>query len=198
MLRDAHLAVQALALAASVMIVLGALPLIAVAVRQARQAPSLRRAVVLPFVPVVVFALLTAGFVVLAHADGSHHASGSPHPAALGYGAAVVWAVASLGCGVACVLACRAALFATPLPPERLRAALAAATFVTALMLAITAAAALYGVALAADASQLAGAPTGPFGLITTANAVLGQVVVMMAAGALAATTTLRGWRALH
>ena len=192
LLRDAHLAVQGLAVIASAAVVLGALPLIAAAVAHARREPGLRRALLLPFVPVVVFALLTAGFVALAHAYGADH------PAGVGYGAAVLWIIAGLACGVGCVLACRAALFATPLSPALLRAAFGCGALVTALMLAIAAAAAIYGVALAADASQLAGAPNGPFGLLSTATSLVVQLVVMGAAGGLAVTSTMRGRQGLH
>ena len=60
------------------------------------------------------------------------------------------------------------------------------------------AAAAIYGVALAADASQLAGAPNGPFGLLSTATSLVVQLVVMGAAGGLAVTSTMRGRQGLH
>ena len=57
---------------------------------------------------------------------------------------------------------------------------------------------ALYGVTLAADASQLAGAPNGPFGLLSTATSLVVQLVVMGAAGGLAVTSTMRGRQGLH
>jgi hypothetical protein len=110
--------------------------------------------------------------------------------------AAVVWGVAGLACGTACVRACRAALFATPVSPPRLRAALAAGTVVTGAMLAIAAATAVYAFALAAHAPPLAAEANGPFGLLSVTASLIVQVVVMAGAGVLAAVTTVRGWRA--
>lgn len=188
LLGNAHLAVQALALIASAAVVLGALPLIASAVAQARRDPSRWRAVVLPLVPVAVFVLLTAVVIAISHASGPNGSSAGP-------GIAVAWGIAGLACGTACVLACRAALFATPAQPARLRAALAAATIVTFAMVAIAAATAIYAIVLSADASQLAGDSNGPFGLLSVSASLIVQVVVMVAAGALALTTTIRGWR---
>jgi hypothetical protein len=188
LLRDAHLTVQALALIASGAVVLGALPLIASAITQAWRDPTRRRAVVLPFVPVAVFVLLTAVVIAIAHANG-------PNGSSAGNGIAVAWGIAGLACGTACVLACRAALFATPAPSAFLRAALAAATIVTIAMVTIAAATAIYAIVLSADASQLAGDSNGPFGLLSVSASLIVQVVVMVAAGALALTTTIRGWR---
>ncbi len=190
LLRDAHLAVQAVAVIASAAVVVGALPLIAAAVAQAHREPSRRRAVLLPLIPMVVFLLITGAFVALAHAYGPDHSTG------VGHGAAVVWGIAGIGCGVTCVLACRAALFATPTPASRLRVALLAGTLVTLAMVAIAAATATCAIALSLDASELAGEPNGPFGLLSVSASLILQVIVMLAAGALAATATVRGWRA--
>jgi len=60
LLGDAHLAVQALAIGASGAVVLGALPLIAAALAQARRQPRLRMVLMLPILAVLVFAVLTA------------------------------------------------------------------------------------------------------------------------------------------
>ena len=80
---------------------------------------------------------------------------------------AIVWGIVGLACGTTCVLACRAALFSTPVPAARLRVALAAGTLVTLAMLVIAVAIAIYAIALAADASHLAGAPNGPFQVLS-------------------------------
>jgi uncharacterized membrane protein YidH (DUF202 family) len=189
LMRDAHLAVQALAMIASATVVLGALPLILAALRHARHEPSMRRKIVLPFLPLIAFGGVTAAAVAVAHAQAPNHSS------AAGYGMAIVWGLAALACGATCVLGCRAALFATPLRPARLRTALAGATVVTIAMLAIAAAAAIYAVALTLDASQLGGEPNGPFGLLSTTASLILQVIVMVAAGALAAVASRRGWR---
>ena len=47
-----------------------------------------------------------------------------------GSGVALVWGIAGLVCGLTCVLACRAALFATPVAPAWLCGALVACTIV--------------------------------------------------------------------
>jgi hypothetical protein len=183
LLRDAHLAVQAAALVASAAVILGALPLIVAAVAQARREPALRRAVALPFLPVLLFGAVTAGVIALAHDSAG------------GSGLALVWGIAGLAAGCSCVLACRAVLFATPVGPTRLRAALAAGTLVTLAMLTIAAATAVYAIALTADAVNLAAAPNGPFGALSTRASLIVQLVVMLGAGALATVATVRAWR---
>jgi hypothetical protein len=188
LLRDAHLAVQAVALIASAAVVLGALPLILAALAQARREPALRRTVALPLLPVLGFGVLTAAVIAIAHAQGR---SGSGAAS----GVAIVWGIAGLACGATCVLGCRRALFATPPAAARLRAALAAGTLVTLAMLAIAAATAVYAIALAADASHLAAAPNGPFQVLSVTVSLILQVAVMAGAGALASIATVRAWR---
>jgi hypothetical protein len=183
LLRDAHVAVQAVALIASAAVVLGALPLILAALGRARRDPSFRGTVALPFLPILVFGVLTAVVVVLAH----NSAGGS--------GMAVVWGIAGLACGVACVLACRRALFATPASTAGLRTALVAGTIVAVAMLAIAAATAVYAIALTADASRVAAEPNGPFQVLSVTASLIVQLVVMLAAGALATVATIRAWR---
>jgi hypothetical protein len=183
LLRDVHLAVQALALIASAAVVLGALPLILSALARARRDPSLRRTVARPLLPVLVFGALTAAVIALAHASGA------------GSGIALAWGIAGLACAVTCVLGCRTALFATPVAPARLRAALAAGTLVALAMLAIALATAVYAIALIADASHLAAGGNGPFQVLSVTASLIVQVVVMVGAGVHATVATLRGWR---
>ncbi|MGN6867635.1 MAG: hypothetical protein ACTHMY_04435 [Solirubrobacteraceae bacterium] len=183
LLRDAHVAVQAVALIASAAVVLGALPLILSALGQARRDPSLRRTVALPFLPILAFGVLTAVVIALAH----NSAGGS--------GIAVVWGVAALACGTTCVLACRAALFSTPASATRLRAALAAGTLVIVAMLAIAVATAVYAIALTVDVSHVAAEPNGPFQVLSVTASLIVQLLVMAGAGALATVATVRAWR---
>jgi hypothetical protein len=183
LLRDAHVAVQAVALIASAAVVLGAMPLIIAAFGRARRDPSFRGTAALPFLPLVVFGGLTAVVVAMAH----NSAGGS--------GIAVVWGIAGLVCGTTCVLACRRALFATPAGAAGLRTALAAGTVVTVAMLVIAAATALYTVALSADVSRVAAEPNGPFQLLSVTASLIVQLVVMVGAGALASVATVRAWR---
>ena len=190
LLRDAHLAVQALALIASAAVVLGALPLIVRALARARKDPALRRRVTLASLPLIVFGALTAAVIAIAHTQGPNQTSN------VGSGIATLWGIAGLACATTCVLGCRAALFSTPVPAARLRAALAAGTLVTLAMLAIALATAVYAIALAADASHLAAEPNGPFQVMSVTASLIVQFIVMAAAGVLAATATRRGWRA--
>jgi hypothetical protein len=189
LLRDAHLAVQAVALAASAAVILGALPLIVAAIAQARREPRLWRTVALPLVPIVVFGVLTAVVIAIAHSRLPNH------PSTAGSGIAIVWGLAGLACGATCVLACRRALFATPAATAGLRAALAAGALVTLAMLVIAAATAVYAVALNADAAHLAAAPNGPFQALSVTASLIVQIVVMLGAGALALVATVRAWR---
>jgi hypothetical protein len=190
LLRDAHVGVQAVALAASGMVVLAALPLILAAVAWARREPGRWRTVALPIVPVIVFAILTAVVVAIAHGRGAN-----AHPSGAGSGLAVVWGIAGLACGVACALACRAALFATPVAPSRLRAALAYGAFVTVAMFLIAAATATYAIALATDAASVAAESNGPFQVLSVTASLILVTIVMVFAALLAATATRRGWR---
>lgn len=189
LLGGAHAAVQALAVMGSAAVLAGALPLIAAALGHARHQRRLRLLVALPVLAVIVFAGLTGLLIVLAH---SHH---SGHASAAGHGAFIAWGVAGLACGAVCVVASRRALFSVPLPRRRLVAALACGTLVSAVMAATALATALYAIALALDASHLSAAPNGPLGLMSTGASVVEQLLVMVVAGTLAATTTRRGWR---
>jgi hypothetical protein len=183
LLRDAHLAVQAVALIASAAVLLGALPLILSALGQARRDPSLRRTVAMPLVAMLGFAALTAVVIALAH----NHSGGS--------GVGLVWGIAGLACGTWFVVACRDALFATQVRAAQLRVALAAGTLVTLAMLAIAAATAVYTIALSADASGLATEPNGPFQVLSVTASLIVQLVVMLGAGGLASVATIRAWR---
>jgi hypothetical protein len=184
----AHVAVQSLALIASAAVVLGALPLIAVALTRARHDPKLRQIVARAPLPLAVFGALTAVVVAIAHAHPGHHGSG-------GYGLAVAWGIAGLGCGIACALLSRAALFAVPASAIRLRLALAGAGIVAAAMLVIAVATVVYTAALMVGASRLAAMGNGPFQLLSAGASLILQAVAMLALSALAGTATLRGWR---
>lgn len=190
LLRDAHMAVQILALIATASVVLGALPLIVSALARARHEPSLRRLMVLAVAPVIAFGGLTAVVIAIAHANGPNSSSGA------GNGIAILWGIAGLACGTACVLACRTTLFETPVAPDRLRVALVAATTVTGAMLAIALATAVFAIALSIDASRVAAESNGPYQLLSVTTSLVLQVIVMLLAGALATIAVRRGWRA--
>jgi hypothetical protein len=77
-------------------------------------------------------------------------------------------------------------------------AALACGTLVTAAMALMALATALYMVALAVNASSLAGEANGPFGVPSVGISIGIQLMVMLVAATLAAVSTRRGWRALN
>ncbi len=189
LLGDAHVAVQALSIVASAAVLLGALPLILAALAAARRQPSLRFTVSVPVLAVVLLAGLTGVLVLIAHSGHSHRATTA------GGGAFIAWGLAGLACGAVCVVASRRALFSVSLPRWRLIAALACGTLVSGAMAAMAFATALYAIALPIDASNLAGAPNGPLGAISTDVSLAAQLIVMLLAATLAVTTTRRGWR---
>ncbi|MGA8744336.1 MAG: hypothetical protein WB507_00535 [Solirubrobacterales bacterium] len=186
LLGGAHLAILVAALVASATVALGASPLIAAALAEARRRGSLRALLGLPALSLVLFAGLTAALALLAR---SHASVG------LGGVAFIAWGIAGLACAAVCVLASRAALFAVPLAPWRLLAALAGGTLLSAAMAVITLATAAYAIALPLQAPHLAAASNGPLGVLSVTASLLLQVIVMVAAGTLAAITTRRGWR---
>jgi uncharacterized membrane protein len=187
LLGDTHVVVQAVALAASGMVVLGALPLICAASARVRRDPRAWRTIALPVLPLIVFGVLTVAVTTLAHPNG--------HPTTAGYAAAVAWTIAGLVCAAACVLACRAVLFATPVAPPGLRVALVSGAVVTSGMFVIATVTALYAVALVIDAGSLAAEPNGPFQVLSVSASLAVCTVVMVLAAGLAATATRRGWR---
>jgi hypothetical protein len=185
-----HVAIQALAIAASAAVLIGALPLIIAALAQARRQPRLRFVVSLPPLAVLLFAVPT-GILVLA---GSEHSQRPTTAGGIGF---IAWGLAGLACGAVCVVASRKALFAVALSRGRLVTAFACGTFVTAAMAAVALATALYAIALLLDASPLAASPNGPLQAISTSASLAVQLVVMVIAATLACTTTRRGWRAV-
>lgn len=190
-LGNAHLTVQVLAAFASAAVILGALPLVLLALGQGRSQPELRRLLSVPFIAIFVFAALTAVLVAVAHSQPLHHSD-------LARGAFIAWELVGLICGIACVLAARRALFAIPVARVWLLYALTFATLVVAGMVAIALATALYTIALTLDAPRLAAETTGPLALTSTSFALALQLLGMVIASALAITTTRRGWRAVN
>lgn len=190
LLDGAHGTVQVMAMIASNAILIGALPLIVIALNYARRERSARLAAALPFLAVATFIVLTRVLVLTV--------GRSPRATPAGGLEFLAWALIGLTCAAVCVLASRRVLFAMPVARRWLLAAFACATVVTAAMLAITLATALYTVALSIDASALAGAPNGPMQLTNVGTSLVLQLLMMAAAGTLAMTTTRRGWHALR
>jgi hypothetical protein len=190
-LGGSHLAIQALAVLASLAILAGALPLVIAALRQLRHSRSVRRATGLAAGAVALAAVATGALAALANAVPSLSDGAS---------AAVLaaWSAIALACGFACLVAARRGLFAIDVGRRELRTALSLGTVVTVGMASIALATSVYVVALALDSGALAGRPNGPLGLISVATSVALQLVIMAVAASLATVTTVRGRRALR
>lgn len=184
-----HLVVQALAVAGSVAVVLGALPLMATAAAHARHHRRLALLLCAPVAAVALFTALTALLADLAHSGSA------PRAGTVGGVAFIAWGIAGLLCGAICVTSARAALFAVPVPPRRLLGAMAGGAVASSAMVAMALAAALYAVALGSQAPALAGAPNGPLHLVSAGASVIAQLIVMAIAAALASVATRRGLR---
>jgi hypothetical protein len=190
-LGGAHLAVQTLAIIASIAILAGALPLVFTALRQARRVRAVSRATGLALGGVALFTVATTALVVFAHSARSisHSAAG------VAFGA---WMLVGLVSGGVCALAARNGLFAIEVRRRGLVAALACGTLVTAAMALIAVATALYVAALTIDASALAAEGNGPSGVMSVAVSIGFQLIVMLAAAFLASVSTRRGWARLR
>jgi hypothetical protein len=197
LLGDAHLAVQLAAAIASLAVLAGALPLIAVALRRAWGEPErLRKLAGLvgpPLAALLLFAAATGLLVLLAHHAHRAHAAGDPGTAA--QAAFVAWTLGGLAAGAICVGAARQALFGLDVPQPWLLAALRLATLVAGAMIAIALAAGLYAIALLFDAPALAGAGNGPFQLVSAGVSLLAEAVAMAGLGVAALLSTSRSWR---
>lgn len=192
LLGSAHASVQLLAIVGSLAVLAGALPLVVLAMRRAWREPSARLTTSLPILAVGGFAVLTSVLAWFVSTQQTHRASTA------GGIAFIAWGVAGLCCGAVCVVAARRTLFAMDVARRWLLVAFACGAVVTAAMLAISLATSLYAASLALDASRLAAAPNGPLQLTSVSVSLGVQVIVMIAAGAFAATTTTRGWRAIR
>lgn len=190
LLGAAHLAIQILALVGAAGVVLGAAPLVMIALRQARDRPAVRRATGLAVGCLIVFGLATGALLLVAHlppAPGDAAAAAS----------LVVWTGTALACGLGCALAGRLGLFAIAVPQGVLRFATACATVVVLGMLGITVATAAYLAALLHQAPGLAGEGNGPLGLVSVAASLGIQLAAMAALAAPAALSATRAWRRL-
>ncbi len=185
----AHVAIQLLAVLASIAVVAGALPLIVPAVRQSRRARPVRRATGLAVGAVAIFAISTVALVAFANSVKSL----SDGAAGLAFGA---WILVGLISGQVFVFAARNGLFATRVRRRGLVAALACGTLATAAMALMALATAVYIFALVLSASGLGGEGNGPFGVPSVGISIGIQLVVMLCASSLAAVSVRRGWLA--
>jgi hypothetical protein len=184
----AHFAIQALALVSSTAVLLGAAPLVVVALRQARDRRAVERATVLALGCVAVFGLATAALLAVANLEP---ARGD----ALAAASLAVWTGLALACGLGCALAGRLGLFAITVPKDVLRISAACANVVVLGMIGISLATATYFVALLHDAPGLAGAANGPLELVSVAVSLAIQLAVMVAVAVPATLGASRAWR---
>jgi hypothetical protein len=185
LLGAAHLAIQLLALVAAAAVVLGAVPLIVIALRQARDRRAVERATVLALACLGVFGLAGGALVAVAHL--------SPAPGdAVAAASLAIWTCIALACGIGCALAGRLGLFAIAVPRDVLRASAACALVVVLGMVGIALATAVYLVALLHDAPGLAGDGNGPLELASVAASLGIQLAVMALVAALATLSARR------
>jgi hypothetical protein len=189
LLGGTRIAVAALAvLCCAVVIVAGAPLALAILREVGRGQRELRRALLRVGVAVGAFAVLTAGLVALA---AHFHGNGG----LLGHLAFVAWIALAVLAAVVCGHGVRRVLLEARLERTQLVPGIAGAWLLSRLMAAVTIAALLYAVALAADAPQVAGLSNGPLAFRTTA--VLGGVVFVMALiSGIALLSARRGRRA--
>lgn len=184
LLGGAHLALQILAVLATAAFLLGAIPLVAVALGEARRSPAVRRAAVLAAGCVLLTVAATAAVVMVAN---QHPAAAPDVRAAIVVGWGVV--------GIGCALAARQGLFAATIPAGLLRLAGACAAVVALAMVGIAIATVAYLVALLVDAPSLAAQGNGPRGLVSVGVSIGIFVAVM---GLAAAAGSLGAVRARH
>ncbi|MBS1860480.1 MAG: hypothetical protein JSS68_02090 [Actinobacteria bacterium] len=188
LLGAAHFAIQVLALVAAAAVAVGALPLIVLALRQARERRKVERAALLAAACLLVFGLASAALVLVA--------SLPPAPGdALAATSLTIWALIALGCGIGCALAGRRGLLAIEVPRGTLILARACATALAAAMVGIAALTAVYLVDLESIAPGLAGDANGPLGVPDVALTLSFVLIAMVALAVPAALSAIRAWR---
>ncbi len=190
LLGGAHLALQLLAVLATLAFLVGAVPLVLVALGQARRRPAVRRA-----------AFFAAGCVALTvAATGTVVLIANGHPDAgsgLREGALVIWIGVGIASAIGCALAARRGLFAADVPAGMLRLAGACAAVVAVAMVGIAVATAAYLGALLVDAPSLAGEGNGPGSSLSVGASVAICVAAMALTAAVGVVSAARSRRAI-
>jgi hypothetical protein len=187
-LGDAHLALQLFFVLASAAFLLGAAPLVVIALAQAQERPGVRRAALAAVGWVAVLIAATAALVLVAN-----HA---PAPSEAARTALLIgWVCVAIACALGCALAARRGLFATAMPAPALRIAAACAAVVAAAMVGIALATLAYLIGLITTATALASTPNGPLGTPDVRISLLLLLAVMVAAAVPAALGAKRAWR---
>jgi hypothetical protein len=188
LLGAAHTALGAFASLASVAFLLGAAPLVAIALAQAGKHREVRRAALAAAACVAALIVASAAVVLVANRDPAP--SGGVLSAVL-----VGWVCVGMACALGCALAARRGLFAATMPTGALRFAAGCATVVAVAMAGVALATLLYLVTLVAAATGLASTPNGPFGNPDTRLSLLLLFLAMAAAAIPAALAVKRTWR---
>jgi hypothetical protein len=187
-LGGARTGLQVFFVLASMAFLLGATPLVLLALAQARKRPGVRRAALAASGCIAALVIATAAVVVVANHD--------PAPGeALRTALLVGWVCVGMACAVGCALAARRGLFAAAMPAGALRLAACCAAVVAAAMVGIAVATLLYLVGLVTSATALASMPNGPFGTPDVRISLLLVLVAMVAAAVPAALGANRAWR---
>jgi hypothetical protein len=188
LLGTAHTALGVCAAVASMAFLLGAAPLVAVALAQARKRPAVRRAALTACTCVAVMVAATGALVMAAHHDP---APGEAIDTALLAG----WTAVGAACALGCALAARRGLFAATVPVPVLRFAVGCAGVVAAAMVGIALSTLAYLIGLVVSATDLASAPNGPLGNPDVRAYLLLVLALMVVATVPAATAAQRAWR---
>lgn len=190
LLAGSRAALAALAVACLIVIAFAGAPLAYAVFRQAwrERTPALVRAISSAAVVVGVLIAAVGTLAVLAR----HHPGSSAGVRQVG----AAFVVVVVAVAVVCAIAARVALMKTRFHAAQLVLGVVGAWLLARLMVALTAADAVYTVSLAVDSPSLAASPNGPFDLATKLVLAL-QLAGMAAASALAVLTTRRGRAAL-
>jgi hypothetical protein len=194
LLGGTRVAIEVLAVLSVVAVLLGGALLIAEVVREAwrEREWSLVRAACAPLGAAAVFAVATG---VLAWLANGHHLQEHTTGAWIAF---LAWFAIGLGAATVCGLASRSALHLARPGPRALRAGVCGALVLTTELALMTAAVAVYCIALAVNTPSLANAANGPLGLISTTASLVTLIVLMTTITGLAAITSARGLEALR
>jgi hypothetical protein len=188
LLGSLHLAIQVLAAIGSTAVVLGAAPLVFLALRQAVVRPKLRGLVRAALGYVAAFAAATAALVLVAGESATL-------PGGVDALILTAWSLVALVCGVGCVGVARRGLSAISAPPRVVLLARAYATVVVVAMVGIALLTAAYLLTSVVAASGFAGEGNGPLGAVSVTASLAIQLVTMLAVSAPAALGIRRAWR---
>jgi hypothetical protein len=182
-----HTAIQVLAALGSVAVVVGAAPLVFIALKEGSGRPELRRIARRAVAYVATFTAATVALVLVA--GGNATLPGGVDALIL-----AAWSLVALVCGIGCAKVARSGLLAIAVPDRVMRLASACASTVVAAMVGITALTAAYLVTLAVAAPGFAGEPNGPLGTVSVATSLAIALAAMLVISAPAAVGIRRAW----